>query len=85
MLSKINFPCLFLLALVIQTEALAANVTATDMQPLPVQTEQPVLEKETVHQPSSSSSSIRDAHFDYRYCLELKSNKEIAECAYKSR
>lgn len=85
MLSKINFSLLFLLALGMQTGALAANETATDKQHLPVQTEQPVLQKDRVPQPSGSSNAVRDTHIDYRYCLELKSNKEIAECAYKSR
>ena len=26
-----------------------------------------------------------DQHVDYRYCLELKTNREIAECRYKKK
>jgi hypothetical protein len=28
---------------------------------------------------------IKDHHVDYRYCLELKTNREITECRYKKK
>lgn len=34
-------------------------------------------------QTSRSTRPIHDNHTDYRYCLKLKTNREIAECRYK--
>jgi membrane-bound lytic murein transglycosylase B len=35
--------------------------------------------------PTSNTRPINDNHVDYRYCLDLKTNREIAECRYKKK
>jgi hypothetical protein len=40
-------------------------------------------EKEPVKQTTTNSRPINDNHVDYRYCLEFKNDRDIAECRYK--
>jgi hypothetical protein len=42
-------------------------------------------EKTAAPQPASNTRPVNDNHVDYRYCLELKTNREIAECRYKKK
>ena len=42
-------------------------------------------EKAALPQPASNTQPVNDNHVDYRYCLELKTNQEIAECRYKKK
>jgi uncharacterized protein YcfL len=34
---------------------------------------------------TTQNKQLNDNHVDYRYCLELKTNREIAECRYKKK
>lgn len=38
-----------------------------------------------VNQSSVNTRPLNDNHTDYRYCLELKTNIEIAQCRYKKK
>lgn len=38
--------------------------------------------KVSVSQPANNTRPINDNHVDYRYCLELKTDREIIECRY---
>lgn len=42
-------------------------------------------EREALQQPASDIRPNNDNLVDYRYCLELKTNQEIAECRYKKK
>lgn len=60
----------------------AATMPAdSPVQPAPVAQSLPVTEAA----PASASNTrpLHDNHVDYRYCLELKSDREIIECRYK--
>jgi hypothetical protein len=36
-------------------------------------------------QPAHNTRPINDNHVDYRYCLELKTDREIIECRYRKK
>ncbi len=42
-------------------------------------------QREAMQQPASDIRPNNDNLVDYRYCLELKTNQEIAECRYKKK
>lgn len=41
--------------------------------------------QEAPRQTSINTRPVDDSHTDYRYCLELKTNIEIAQCRYKKK
>lgn len=51
----------------------------------PVLAESPIPEEQAVQVHSKTQRPVNDNHKDYRYCLGLGSNAEIAACAYKNR
>jgi hypothetical protein len=36
-------------------------------------------------QPAINTRPVNDNHVDYRYCLELKTDREIIECRYRKK
>jgi hypothetical protein len=84
MLKNIFFALPFLIALVISNAIQAADqapdeaVLAETIPAMPP-------EKEAVKQAVTNTRPINDNHVDYRYCLELKTNREISECRYKKK
>lgn len=64
-----------------QAEEAAAQPAVAEPQPAPAAA-MPATE---ATQPASSNQTAHDNHTDYRYCLELKTNKEIIECRYKKK
>jgi hypothetical protein len=65
-------------------EAVPAEVVPAEAVPAPAMPATPP-EKTTAPLPSSNTRPVNDNHVDYRYCLELKTNREIAECRYKKK
>ena len=39
--------------------------------------------RETIKLTTTNTRPVNDNHVDYRYCLELKNDRDIAECRYK--
>jgi len=58
-----------------QMPVAAETAPAPDMPAEPAQ--------EAVTQTTISTRPSNENHNDFRYCLELKSDREIAECRYK--
>lgn len=61
----------------------AAAPTDTPVQPDADAAAQATPPKEAAPASASNARPLHDNHVDYRYCLELKSNREIMECRYK--
>ena len=79
---------IFLALLALIALGTSHTILAVDQPPgetLPAQTVPANPDKEAVKQPATNTRPANDTHVDYRYCLELKTNREIAECAYKNR
>ena len=82
MLKNIIFASFTIVAL-----ATSQIIQAADEPPLEtvaaetVQADPP--EKEPVKQTTTNTRPINDNHVDYRYCLEFKNDRDIAECRYK--
>jgi len=82
MLKNIIFALLSLVALATSPVLLAAEQTSTDAVPVqPLPASPPVTE--AVTQAEKKTPPVNDNHVDYRYCLELKTDREISECRYK--
>jgi hypothetical protein len=66
-------------------EAKLPTTSATEsMPPASADTQAaPAADTQAATQPSRNTRPIHDNHTDYRYCLKLKTNREIAECRYK--
>ncbi len=62
-----------------QQAAAPASVKEDMQQSIPSDTAQQAITQ------STNSRPINDNHVDYRYCLDLKTNREIAECRYKKK
>jgi hypothetical protein len=65
-------------------EGVPAEMVPAEAVPAPATPATPP-EKTTAPLPSSNTRPVNDNHVDYRYCLELKTNREIAECRYKKK
>jgi hypothetical protein len=84
MLKNIIFALLTLAALGTSHTILAADPEIRDT--LPAQTPPPAPpDNEAARQAANSTRPVNDHHVDYRYCLELKNDREIAECRYKKK
>lgn len=70
------------LALGTSPSALAAELAPVEMAPVQAMPTNPP-DQEAVKQPATSTRPTNDNHIDFRYCLELKNNLEIAQCRYK--
>jgi hypothetical protein len=64
-----------------ETPPAATMPADSPVQPAPVAQSIPVTE--VVPASASNARPLHDNHVDYRYCLELKSDREIIECRYK--
>ena len=84
MLKNIIFTLVTLLSLACSPVVFAEDNSSAAATP-PVKTESPTPPEHPDKEHMRTQQPIQDNHVDYRYCLELKSNKEIAECAYKNR
>jgi len=80
MLKNIAFILFSLLTLGTSPSALAAELAPVEM--LPVQT---ISTTPPIKHSTTSSRPINAYHVDFRYCLELKTNQEIAQCRYKKK
>ena len=82
MLKNIIFALLTLVAL-----AASPVIQAADEPPVePVAAETVPADpprKEPVKQTTTNTRPVNDNHTDYRYCLEFKNDRDIAECRYK--
>ena len=89
MLKNIIFALLYLATAGFSQPILAAEQTPVDAVPketIPAQTIPATApDKEAVKQRATKAPPINDKHIDYRYCLELKTNREISECRYKKK
>lgn len=82
MLKSIIFTLLALVAFASSSALLAAEQPADEavtVQPLPATP--PVTE--AAKRAENNNQPVNDNHIDYRYCLDLKTDREIAECRYK--
>ena len=97
MLKNIIFTLLSLLALGLSASTQAAEVTpaegkamsapiqANPVAEMPSMTGTPAPSKPAAKKTMRKKMHTRDNQTDYRYCLDLKSDAEIAACAYKNR
>jgi len=83
MLKNIIFTLFSLLALATSPATLAEDQVpaAAETAPAPSMPAEPV--QEAIKQTTISTRPSNENHNDFRYCLELKSDREIAECRYK--
>lgn len=88
--NKLMLASLALLAGLLAQTTQAEEATAQALTPAPVVEEKPVAAAvEPAPAPAQAmppgTQPARDNHTDYRYCLDLKTNKEIIECRYKKK
>ncbi len=84
MLKNTAFILFLLFALGTSASALAAELAPVEV--VPVQTMPASLSnKEVTKHSTTSSRPINDNHVDFRHCLELTTNQEIAQCRYKKK
>jgi hypothetical protein len=84
MLKNIIFALLTLAALATSHTILAADPQVGETPP--AQMLPPAApDTEAAGQAANSTRPVNDNHVDYRYCLELKNDREIAECRYKKK
>lgn len=83
MLKNVIFTALSLTAIVA-----SHTIQASDQAPAEPATAQTIPanpDNEAAKQPAPTPQPNNDKLFDYRYCLELKTDREIAECRYKKK
>ena len=90
MLKNIIFVLLSLFALAISPAVLAVDDPATEAvlaEPVAATIEPaaPPAPAPKARQEVSNTRPVNDNHTDFRYCLELKTNIEIAQCRYKKK
>jgi hypothetical protein len=87
MLKNFILASLYLVALGVPhlSHAEEAPVEAVPVQALPEETMPAKTATASAKQPANSTQPLHDNHTDYRYCLELKTNPEIAACRYKKK
>lgn len=83
MLKNILFSILIPVALATSPALLAADQTGVETKPVQAIAPTALPVTEVVPQAEKTTPPVNDNHVDYRYCLELKTDREIAECRYK--
>ncbi len=84
MLKNSVFILFSFLALGTSPSSLAAELAPVEMAPVQAMPNYPP-DKETIKQSPADARPINAYHVDFRYCLELKTNQEIAQCRYKKK
>ncbi len=72
-------------AKMVAAETMPAETMSAESMPaeMPAQDAEMGTATKVIKQPSINMQPLNDSHVDYRYCLELKTDREIAECRYK--
>lgn len=83
MLKNIIFALASLVLLAISPAILAAEQAPEAAVKAEVLPQVVPLEREAAKQATKETRPVNDNHVDYRYCLDLKTNQEIAACRYK--
>ena len=79
----ISFTVLTLAALVASPAVLATDTVITPAEAVPAQIVPASPVQEAAKQTTGNPQPNNDSHVDYRYCLDLKTDRGIAECRYK--